>query len=284
MSLRFGLLTATLAILAAPLYAQPSSMSDRCGTKHPSKAERVRIERQMKQRLALKAGAQIGKPGGVTGGGGRGATIPVYFHVIHSGTTGNLSDAQIAAQVDILNAAYTPDFVFVLEGTTRTDDPGWFRMGYGAEQKAKRALRQGGADTLNIYTASLTQNLLGWAYFPWVYEDYPWLDGVVLHYQTLPGGAYANYSEGDTGTHEVGHWLALYHTFQGGCAGGDEVSDTPAEASPAFGCPVGRDTCPAAGLDPITNFMDYTYDSCMNEFTVGQGTRMKNAYTAYREP
>jgi hypothetical protein len=215
-------------------------------------------------------------------------TVRVYVHVIHSASgQGGATNGQITQQINVLNGAFAgTGFQFDLASTDHTFNDAWFAVAPGttAERDMKTALHQGTADDLNLYIANPGGGLLGWATFPSSYDSAPWRDGVVVLDESLPGGDATPYNLGDTGSHEVGHWLGLYHTFQGGCSKqGDLVSDTAAEKSAAFGCPKGRDTCVSdAGFDPITNFMDYTDDACMFVFSSGQTSRMQTAWMAYR--
>jgi hypothetical protein len=250
-----------------------------CAVVEPDDTMKARIEAEVDAHLTSLKDRAISS---VTGG-----VIDVYFHVISNGSSGNISDTMIANQIDVLNDAYAAEgWSFRLVATDRTSNPTWYTMGYGssAESQAKNALRRGTADDLNIYTANLGGGLLGWATFPSEYASKPKLDGVVLLWSSLPNGGAEPYDEGDTGTHEVGHWMGLYHTFQGGCNGnGDFVSDTPAERSAAYGCPIGRNSCKnKPGNDPVQNFMDYTDDACMDQFSAGQDSRMDSQFTTYR--
>lgn len=217
-----------------------------------------------------------------------GASISVYVHVIRdSAGNGGPTTTMMNDQMNVLNAAYSSwGYNFNVVSTDYTNNTSWYNMGYGstAETQCKNALRRGTADDLNIYYANIGGGLLGWATFPSAYSGKPLMDGVVILTGSLPGGTAAPYNLGDTATHEIGHWMGLYHTFQGGCNGqGDYVSDTPAEKSAAYGCPTNRDTCRTkSGYDPTTNYMDYTDDSCMFKFTSGQDARMDAQFTSYR--
>jgi hypothetical protein len=252
----------------------------RCAARHPDAIEASEIEQSLQN---FNRGR---RPGGSK-------TINVYYHVIISSSgEGDVSDKMLRDQTAVLNASFsgatggaeTP-FSFELAGVDRTVNDAWFSAGPGTRTEAemKAALRQGGAADLNFYTND-GAGYLGWATFPFWYPDDPTDDGVVCLYSSLPGGTTVPYNEGDTGTHEVGHWLGLFHTFQDACSTfNDYVADTPSERSPAFRCPVGRDTCKAdPGVDPITNFMDYSDDFCMYVFTDGQSIRMEGLSAQYR--
>ena len=227
--------------------------------------------------------------------------VPVYWHIITTTKgEGNVS-ALVPAQMQVLNDAYAgSNFAFELKGVEVVRNNAWYfsAIESAEEQQMKNALRKGGPETLNIYTTN-GDVYLGWATPPFFYKFFPFYDGVVLWWAALPGtGLQATgvaeepdgvltYDGGDTGTHEVGHWLGLDHTFaSGGCLHpGDKVKDTPTEAEPQFFC-VQRDSCVGPvfpGDDPITNFMDYVDDVCMDHFTPEQTKRMRKQWHAFRD-
>ena len=165
-------------------------------------------------------------------------------------------DNQIEDQIEVLNRDYTgTGLKFNIVNTTRIENAEWFeKVGPKTpEQTAmKKRLRSGGPDILNVFTVSFDNRhgLLGYATLPFDYRNNPGDDGVVIRYSTLPGSILSPINLGRTLTHEVGHWVGLYHTFEGGSYGsGDYVSDTPSEAVPASGCPGKRDTCESEGFD-----------------------------------
>jgi hypothetical protein len=245
--------------------------------------------------------------------------IPVVVHVLYQSGEQNISDQQVLSQIDVLNedyrklnanasaipAAFTAvaadcEIEFCLaarnpqglatNGITRNQTT---VSAFSLNDAMKRST-SGGADAwptdkyLNIWVCNLANNLLGFATLPGTVI--PALDGVVIGYKFFGRNAPlgGNYNKGRTATHEIGHWLNLIHIWgdddnaSDPCGGSDQVTDTPNQEGPNFQCPTYPSPSCGNSTDMFMNFMDYSYDQCMNMFTVGQKTRMQNTINLQR--
>lgn len=250
--------------------------------------------------------------------------IPVVVHIIHNGdaygVNENITDEQVQSQITVMNQDYrkmlgTPGYnnnsvgadiqiEFVLAKVDPNGNPtnGINRVNLcqdyweiaSIDSTVKPTTIWNPTQYMNMWCVKFggaDSDILGYAQFPSNGNTTANTDGVVAGYgyfgsSALTTGSFsAPYDRGRTMTHEVGHFLGLYHTFQGGCAGenntsGDFCADTPAVANANFGCTT-RNSCPTGGSDMIANYMDYTDDTCMNIFTLEQKARIQSVMNSF---
>ncbi len=273
--------------------AEPTAMSAR----EQRSYEKTLNRRLNKMGYNNKAAAARG------GDGNNNIRIDVFVHVLRKNNgDGNVSDKQIRRQINVMNRGFagrtdedaaSTRFRFRVKDTDRTKKTDWYDWGFQDDDKvAKKALHRGTFEDLNVYIASLSGGLLGYAFFPGLPKRKMYRDGLVILNESMPGGSAQPYDKGDTATHEIGHWLGLYHTFQNGCGNlSDRVEDTPRQeaGNNVFECDESLNTCaptvppPNPKTDPVHNFMNYTDDKCINQFTRGQDDRMRLNWLAYRK-
>ena len=222
--------------------------------------------------------------------------IPVYVHVVYSNSNENISNAQIASQISVLNADFrkqnsdasnTPaefaavaadsEVSFTLAGTFRHASS---QSSWGTNNSVKAAYPPVTPEThLNIWVCEIGGGILGYAQFP---GGNLATDGVVCgpQYFGTTGYLSAPFDGGRTMTHEVGHYLNLRHIWgDGRCRQDDFVADTPSSDGPNYGCP-SYPTVNCKSTDMTMNYMDYTNDDCMTMFSEGQKLRMRAIFAA----
>ncbi len=236
-------------------------------------------------------------------------TIPVVVHVLYNTAAQNISDAQIQSQLTVLNNDFrklntdwtsTPtvfqglvadceiNFCLAQRDPNGNATNGIVRKSTTttafSTNDAIKKTAQGGDDAwntasyLNLWVGNISGGILGYAQFP---GGAALTDGVVINYTAFGnmGTAAAPYNLGRTATHEVGHWLNLYHIWGDdgtACTGSDLVGDTPNQGSENYGCPAFPHVSCSNGPngDMFMNYMDYTDDACMFMFSAGQKARM----------
>ena len=259
------------ALLAAAAFTAAASSDlysaiTRCDTQSPSEYE----QRLMQQRvMKWQQSSQTLLATNIV--------VPVYFHVLRRNDgSGDIPDQQLFDLIDVLNSDYSSTrFKFLFAGSDRTNNSAWAAAPHRSDWEIamKSQLARDVSHTLNVYVCpDLSQYVPAWASFPFDFEESNTMHGVVVLKDTFPGGTFAPFNLGRTLTHEIGHYLGLIHTFQGSCDPiNDGVNDTPAHQVNYGKPPDSTDTCPTfEGKDPVHNYMNYTDDDWMNQFTPGQ--------------
>ena len=216
--------------------------------------------------------------------------VYVAWHVIHaSNNAGNLTDAQIAYQIQVMNYDFQiHNITFILDTIDRTANDTWFEgwdpENGGMDAQGMQALNYDPYHYLNIYSAELAGGggfvTCGYTWWPTNYSEGHYRQGISIDYRCIAGGSYGD----DTATHEIGHYFGLYHTFQTDCSAPDDaVADTPRNHSDYLhGCNSNQDSCPDdPGNDPVSNYMNYSSVGCTNNFSLGQKERMDAIIASY---
>lgn len=244
--------------------------------------------------------------------------VPVVVHIIHNGEPEgvgfNISNEQIKSQIEVLNEDFnrknkdtinTPSIFknvagnagieFKLANKTPDDKhtDGIIRvksdMSIFSDKEELMKTKSHGSVAwdskkyLNIWVCNLSNGVLGYAQFPQMFKNKEKTDGVVINTECFGRKGFVKppFDNGRTTTHEIGHWMGLYHIWGDnlGCQNGsDFCDDTPQHYYPNIGCSQNHHSCSNTG-DMYMNYMDYTDDSCMNIFTKDQVLRMRYFFT-----
>ena len=302
-------------------FSQSTLQSNPCATdfvtknliaQFPEVRERLKLLDKNIQEVILiknrnKNSSTLPQPGSIT--------IPVVIYIVHDGTAlTNISDGQVNDQLTALNTYFfNTGIKFCLatkvnNATLPTENAAHVQTTTGIIHVNSAALSNHFSNSqsglvgtsnqqitkeryLRIWVVKTidgpTSGILGYSMFPNTSSVF---DGIVMRYDVFGNGnpnLLANYNQGKVLVHEVGHYLALYHTFEGGCTtaindcmyDGDHICDTPRVAAPNFNCNAGTNSCveTPAILDDLSNYMDYGNNLCQTHFSNGQIERMLSA-------